>query len=189
MLALIFDTETTGLPLWKEPSDHPGQPHIIDLAVELWDGEDLVESLSCLIKPGIPIPADMTAIHGITDEMVEAEGWAKADAVNDFMKLAGKADVIVGHQVRFDLRMMRIDASRAIGTKWDNPLPVFCTAGSSMKHVRVPRADGKGIKMPTLGEAYQHFFGEEFVDAHRAKPDCEASRRIYFHLMNMEKAQ
>lgn len=26
-LALFYDTETTGLPLFSEPSEHPGQPH------------------------------------------------------------------------------------------------------------------------------------------------------------------
>ena len=27
MTILFFDTETTGLPLWREPSDHPDQPN------------------------------------------------------------------------------------------------------------------------------------------------------------------
>lgn len=192
MFALIFDSETTGLPLWKEPSDHPGQPHIVDLAVELWDGEDLVDSLSCLIKPGIPIPPDMTAIHGITDEMVEAEGWSKADAVNGFMKLANKADVIVGHNVSFDIRMMRIEAARALGEKWAPMQPSFCTMRKSTNVCKILSERARhpeDWKWPKLSEAYHHFFGEEFVDAHRAKPDCEAARRIYFHLMNMEKAQ
>ena len=33
MRLLMFDTETTGLPLWKDPSDHPDQPHLVQLAL------------------------------------------------------------------------------------------------------------------------------------------------------------
>lgn len=36
---LFYDTETNGLPLWREPSNHPGQPHITQLAAELCDAD------------------------------------------------------------------------------------------------------------------------------------------------------
>lgn len=36
-LALFYDTETQGLPLFKEPSEHPSQPHIVQLAACLLD--------------------------------------------------------------------------------------------------------------------------------------------------------
>lgn len=32
---LFYDTETNGLPLWSEPSEHPDQPHITQLAAEI----------------------------------------------------------------------------------------------------------------------------------------------------------
>ena len=35
--AIFFDTETTGLPLFKEHSEHPSQPHIVQLAACLVD--------------------------------------------------------------------------------------------------------------------------------------------------------
>lgn len=35
--ALFYDNETNGLPLFKEPSNHPGQPHIVQLAAVLVD--------------------------------------------------------------------------------------------------------------------------------------------------------
>lgn len=33
-LVYFFDTETTGLPQFKLPSNDPSQPHLVDLAAE-----------------------------------------------------------------------------------------------------------------------------------------------------------
>jgi DNA polymerase-3 subunit epsilon len=54
---VILDTETTGLY----------DAEIVDIAIVSHEGEPL---LNTLVKPSIPIPAEVTAIHGITDEMV-----------------------------------------------------------------------------------------------------------------------
>ena len=42
-LAIFYDTETTGIPLFSEPSEHPGQPHIVQLAACLVDQQGLGE--------------------------------------------------------------------------------------------------------------------------------------------------
>jgi DNA polymerase III epsilon subunit-like protein len=55
---VILDTETTGL--------HDGA-RIVEVAVLGVDGSVLLDSL---VNPGVPIPADATRIHGITDDMV-----------------------------------------------------------------------------------------------------------------------
>lgn len=190
MNVLFFDTETTGLPIWKEPSDHPDQPHIVDVSCELWDGDAVADSFDAIINIGIPIPPEMTAIHGITDEMAQAEGIPALEMVDRFLGLVSKADLIVGHNVSFDIRMMRIAAARTMGEKWDNPLPIFCTMRKSTNHCRIlsskPRHP-EDWKWPNLGEAVRHFFGEDHADAHRARPDMEAARRIYFHLKTKEQ--
>jgi DNA polymerase III epsilon subunit-like protein len=54
----ILDTETTGLEY---------NSRIVEIAVTTADGEVLLDTL---VNPGEPIPADATAIHKITDEMV-----------------------------------------------------------------------------------------------------------------------
>ncbi|MFX6225932.1 hypothetical protein ABTF68_20865, partial [Acinetobacter baumannii] len=67
--ALIFDTETTGIPEYKLPSEDPSQPHIIQIAADLVDLDTRrsLASLNTLIKPaGWVIPADVEAITGIT---------------------------------------------------------------------------------------------------------------------------
>ena len=36
-IALFYDTETTGLPLYDQPSDDPRQPHIVQVGAILVD--------------------------------------------------------------------------------------------------------------------------------------------------------
>lgn len=188
---LVFDTETTGLPLWKEPSDHPDQPHVLDIACSLFDQElQEVERFDAIINPGVEVPDEVAAIHGLTTEIVQAEGIPPGDALDRFLGLVGRAGMIAGHNVSFDIRMMRIMAARELGEKWDNPHATFCTMRKSTNLCRIPSPRARhpeDWKWPRLGEAIQHFFGEEFEDAHRARPDCDASSRIFIHLKGLHQ--
>lgn len=191
MNVLVFDTETTGLPLWKDPSDHPDQPYVVDIAADLFGPDrELIASLDAIIDNGIVIPDDMAAIHGITTEIAKADGIAPDQAINAFLDLVRRADLIVGHNVSFDVRMMRIMVAKVHGEKWDNPLPTFCTMRKSTNICQIvgPKArHPQDWKWPTLTEAMRYFFNEEHGDAHRARPDCDASRRVFFALKDMEK--
>jgi len=180
MNILFFDTETTGLPLWREPSDDPKQPHIVDIAVDLvTDGQEVLESYDAIINNGVDIPEDVAEIHGITTEIAADQGVEPAEAHDNFMGMVAKADLISGYNVNFDIRMVRMMAAKLTGEKWTNPLEKYCTMYKSMPHT--------GERL-TLGKTYRHFFDEEFQDAHRARPDCDAARRIYFHLKSLEQS-
>lgn len=61
----VIDTETTGLD--------PVAGRIVDIAVihhTLGSDEAPVVAFSSPVRPGIPIPPEVSRIHGITDEMV-----------------------------------------------------------------------------------------------------------------------
>lgn len=185
-MILIFDTETTGLPIWDQPSDDPSQPHIVDIAASLFDDTGLeVGRFDAVINPGVEIPAEVAALHGITTEIAQADGIEPRDAFTGFMDLAARADLIVGHNVSFDIRMVRILSARVTGEKWENQRPTFCTMRRTTNICRIlknnPRTSNDW-KWPTLIEATRHFFGEDHSGAHRARPDCDASARIFFHL-------
>lgn len=186
MNVLIFDTVTTGLPLWNEPSDDPGQPYIVDMACSLFDGTGVeIDRFDAIIKPGVPVPEDLAALHGITTEIAMEHGIEVADAHRRFMVMVGHADLIVGHNVSFDIRLARIQAARATGDKWDNQLPTFCTMRTATNICKILKAKPRthnDWKWPSLTEAVRHFFGEDHSNAHRARPDCDAAARIYFHL-------
>lgn len=192
MAVLIFDTETTGLPLWRDPSDHPDQPHVVDLACDLCaDDGSVIESYDAIINnPGVVIPDEVTELHGISTAYAQAVGVAPAVALDRFFDMVGRAETIAGHNVSFDIRMMRIMAAKVRGAKWDNELPTFCTMRRSTEHCRIlseKSRNSEDFKWPKLAEAMKHFFGEDHADAHRARPDTDAARRIYFHLRSLEQ--
>lgn len=189
---LVFDTETTGLPIWKEPSDHPDQPHVVDIAWTLFaaDGAE-IERFDAIINPGpdVIIPDELAELHGITTERARDEGVTPSDVFERFVDTMGRTEQIVGHNVSFDLRMMRIMGARVTGEKWGTELPTFCTMRRSTNVCRILKAKPRTSndwKWPNLSEAMRHFFDEEHSDAHRARPDCDAAARIFFHLKNME---
>jgi DNA polymerase-3 subunit epsilon len=76
-MILGYDTETTGLPLWHNPSDDPRQPHLIQLAMILFDMEGReVARWANLVKPGpdaVQAP-EAFAAHGIS---LETRAWSR----------------------------------------------------------------------------------------------------------------
>lgn len=185
-MILFLDTETTGLPLFDLPSDDPAQPHIVDIAASLFDDFGCeVERYDAIVNPGVPIPPEVAQIHGITTEVAQAHGVSPMVALGTFLDMTDRAELLVGHNVSFDVRMVRILAARLTGEKWDNPLPIFCTMRRTTNLCKILKANPRthnDWKWPNLGEAYRHFFGEEHSNAHRARADVDASARIFFHL-------
>lgn len=186
-LILFFDTETTGLPLFTEPSDDPRQPHIVQLAAELCtpDGE-VVDTYQTIVNIGEPISEEMTAIHGITTEKMEAEGIPPKQMLSDFFALVDRADEVVGHNVSFDLRMVRIQSARHFGEKWECPKPTFCTRTEAKDIVKSPAKTRGKFKKPNLTETVKHFFGEDLDGAHNAMVDTTACRRVYFAIKEQQ---
>ena len=67
---VVLDLETTGA------NPHGKDTEIIDIAIVDEDGIPLV---STLVRPSVAIPEEVTAIHGITDEMVKIVGQLAAN--------------------------------------------------------------------------------------------------------------
>ncbi len=97
----VFDTETTGL-------DPRGGDEIISIgAIRLVNGRLLyTESISQLVDPGRPIPAESFKYHGIDDEMLK--GKPSIDQALAFFHRFAKNTVLVGHNAAFDMRMLQM---------------------------------------------------------------------------------
>lgn len=96
---VAFDCETTGL--------RPDQgDRLIQMgAVRIGQGRVLSgESFERLIDPGIPIPAQSMAYHGISNDMVRGKP-PLAVVLPQFAAFAG-ASALAGHNVAFDLKFL-----------------------------------------------------------------------------------
>ena len=70
MKVMIFDTETSGLPLFDKPSDHPGQPHLVQYSAVLFSDVTRMEMAydTMIVRPdGWIIPEQAIAKHHITN--------------------------------------------------------------------------------------------------------------------------
>lgn len=97
---LFYDTETTGLPLFNDPSEDPRQPHLVQLAASLidLDKRETIASMNVIVEPrGWVIPDDVAKIHGITTEHAAAFGVSEHLALMMFTDLWLRAQRRIAH--------------------------------------------------------------------------------------------
>lgn len=192
--AIVYDTETTGLPDFKARSYLPHQPHLVQLGAVVVDltTREVLQTLDVMIRPdGWEIPDEVAKIHGITTEKAAALGVPEALALEMFLQLwdrAGGGRTRIAHNEQFDARIIRIACARYqpdIADHWKAGT-AKCTAKLSSPIVNLPpteamRATGRNFpKTPKLSEAYEHFMGKPLVGAHNAMVDVLACRDVYF---------
>lgn len=189
----IYDTETTGLPDWKQPSEAEHQPHLTDLCYLLFSKEgELIESMDALICPdGWVIPQDVEELTGLSTDFLTINGIPEREALALFGRINKKADVRVAHNAQFDERIMRIGISRYFGKDVADRFkekPLYCTANSTKNIVKCPPTEAmknsrfrNTFKTPNMQEALSFFCpGEVIGQAHRARPDAEACAKVFF---------
>ena len=194
--AVFYDTETTGLPNFSQPSNDPAQPHMVQLAAILMDMDTKkeVQVIDLIIKPnGWEIPAEISAIHGITHEMAMDVGVSEKVATEALLDMVGSRQRIA-HNESFDARILRIAVKRyfddLLADQWKAGQSK-CTANMTTKICALPptakmvAAGRHHHKTPNLQEAFKHFFGKEFEDAHSALADVRACRDVYFEALKL----
>ena len=177
------------VPHWKEPSDSPEQPHIVQLAASLVDMDTraIISSMDVIVQPdGWEIPHDIIEIHGITNEYASEVGIPEPQAVAMLLSLWSDADrVRIGHNQPFDARILRIALRRylddTIADAWKQGR-ALCTMRMARPIMDLPRG-----KWPNLVEAYRFFTGETLTDAHTAAADVQATMRVYFAIQDLEE--
>lgn len=190
-MELFFDTETTGLPLFKEPATHPKQPDVIQLAAILSTEDEIVETLNYIINPddinpGWTINPFAAAAHGISEEKIRAEGVSTLKAIDHLLELASKADLLVCHNVSFDQKLVE-GAMHKASYQYDDIMLIsngtyYCTMKKSTSMCGLKKKNGT-IKWPKLDELYQILFDCSFEDQHDALADVMATRRCYYELI------
>lgn len=154
----VIDIESTGV--------NPSEARIVEITIAKVNLDGTVEVKTKRFNPEMPIPADATEVHGITDADVANEPPFKkvAKAMASFIngcELAGFASN------RFDIPLLYAEFVRA-GVVVDLSTTNFLDAS----HIFI-RKEGR-----TLGDAYRYYCGKELVGAHGSQADALATLEV-----------
>lgn len=197
MPILFYDTETTGLPDFKGSMRDVSQPHIIQLAAILTDDDGKIMTQFCSMVQ-LPQGAEVGEIafntHGISKEMAEKYGLSIVSVLRLLERLISKADLVVGHNIKFDDWMIEREAAVAGDTGFVFTKPRECTQAMASPICKIPPTEkmiAAGFtkpKPPKLEEAYRLIIGEEMSGAHDAMGDCLACMRVFFAIRKAQNA-
>ena len=108
---LGFDLETTGI--------NPQEDVPVSFSLVYYQGWTKQKAVNGLINPGVAIPEQASAIHGITNEMAEAKGrplLESISAIADGLVMASERGIpVVGMNVGYDLQMIDAQLRRLLG--------------------------------------------------------------------------
>lgn len=183
MLALIYDTETTGVINWRLPPSHESQPDVVQLCAMLCDDSRVYTQINLFVHGDVPIPKEAFEVHRIDREMTARVGVSRLRMCHTFQAMAEKADILVGFNEDFDNMTMRAAMQREGGTGKIMNKSRFCAMKAATPLCKIPHAKPRhpeDYKWPKLQEAYKMLVDPRGFDgAHDAMADVMATREVY----------
>lgn len=164
----VFDLETTGIDVETSRivSAHVGVLNAEGQLVEQWDW---------LADPGVEIPAQATAVHGISTERARSEGRPAAEVVGEIVatlqKLFDRGLAVTIYNAPYDLTLLNREALRYGIQPLVAPSPVI-------DPLILDKAIDRYRKGKRTLEAAALFYGVDLTDAHDAGADAVAAGRV-----------
>ena len=162
---VVFDIETTGLSKEIESITEIG-------AVKVVDGK-IIDRFSTFVNPERPIPAEITKLTGITNEMV-ADAPVITEILPKFLEFCQDA-VLVAHNANFDTGFIRLNAERKCGIEVKN------TVLDTLELSRALLPELKKHKLDIVCEQ----LGVSLEGHHRAVNDAEATAEVFLKFIDM----
>lgn len=155
---VFFDLETTGTNITHD--------RIVEISLikVMPDGSEIEKTRR--LNPEMPIPAEATAIHHITDEDVANEPTFRQVAASLAQLLKG-CDIAGFNSNRFDIPLLDQEFQRA-GVAFDISNARFIDV-QTIYHKKEPR---------TLVAAYRYYCDKELEGAHGANADTRATLEV-----------
>ena len=161
---IVFDIETTGLSRDLD--------RITEIGAVKLNNMEVVDRFQTFVNPERPIPANITELTGITDEMVE-DAPSEKEALEKFIAFAGKG-VLVAHNADFDTSFIKIACARQ-GLTYD------IRYADTLKLARAALPHLKNFKLDTVAKEFK--LGD--FNHHRAIDDAEMLSKIFISLVNI----
>ncbi|MCM1093155.1 MAG: 3'-5' exonuclease [Bacteroides sp.] len=155
---VFFDLETTGVNILRDK--------IVEISYikVLPSGEE--EEKTLRVNPGMPIPAEATAVHHITDDDVKDCPRFK-DVAKELARVFQGCDIAGFNSNRFDVPLL---------------MQEFATAGVEIDMSRHNFVDVQNIfhkmEQRTLVAAYKFYCGKDLEAAHSANADTRATYEV-----------
>jgi DNA polymerase III epsilon subunit-like protein len=209
MIILVFDTETTGLPETKiiNPDTLNLWPNIVQLSYIVYDVSknvilNVTDAIVKLEDDNI-ISEESTKIHGITNEMSQNSGLEIEMLITEMFQYLRKVDLIVGHNVSFDINVLMVELLRLIYFKKDNMIQsdlirykhylhfitnvknVCCTmklAKDLCQIKAISKLGNEYLKFPKLIELHEKLFVEKPKNLHNSLNDIMVTLRCFCKL-------
>jgi DNA polymerase-3 subunit epsilon len=196
MKVLVFDTETTGLQE-KGASiyDKSKWPYIIQLSYIYYDlsnNSALIKNNYIKIDKSVIISPESFNIHSISREILDCQGINIVDALKEFNDYLKDCDIVVGHNISFDKRLIFVECFRhnikqyftQFNKQGQIVKPEFCTMKNTTdfcKLERLSKTNQVYNKNPKLSELYSILFPDEPLpaDQHNSLIDVAMTLRCY----------
>lgn len=204
MKIIVFDTETTGLPktrvlttglvnLW---------PYIVQLSYLIYDvnEKELVKIRDFIIKIpyNIEISQESTKLHGITNDISYSQGTNIENIIEEFMKDLNECDYIIGHNIEFDVNMIKAELIR-LNMSIDRNMNLYynylefmttckkfyCTMQESVDLCAIKQTNKQGkeyFKYPKLIELHQKLFNTSPKGLHNSLNDILICLRCFYRM-------
>jgi DNA polymerase III epsilon subunit family exonuclease len=162
---VVLDLETTGA---KAPPCR-----VTEIGAFRVKGNAIVDKFHTLVDPEMPIPPFISALTGISNEMV-AGAPKFSSVVPSLLEFIGDS-VIVAHNARFDMGFLNYEIGR-VYEDYRLGNPSLCT-------VQLSRNLLPAIENHKLNTVARHF-EIELINHHRACEDAYATAQIFLNLLS-----
>lgn len=164
----VFDLETTGIDV--------SSSRIVSANVSVIDADGAVrERNDWLADPGVEIPPQASAVHGITTEQARAEGRPAAEVVAEIVAAIRTAFdrglALTVFNAPYDLTLLNAEALRHSVQPLSEPTPII-------DPLVIDKALDRYRKGKRTLEAQAAFYRVELTDAHDAGADAIAAGRV-----------
>lgn len=158
----VIDIETTGLD--------PSFCEIIEISAVKYSSGQKTGSFSTLVRPCNPVDDYITALTGITNEMLIGAPNI-SDVILDFYNFIGN-DVLIGYNINFDINFLYDSLKNSHSLILSNSFV------DVMRIARKALPKLKNHKQVTVAE----YYGVSVSGAHRAMADCLICQSVFERL-------